>query len=110
MPETGIVRITDTLQCIPKAFAFPKTTTEYCLQLKIGDIIKIMKDLLKTLTFLSYGHATKHLINNIDHILQKITAKPHINISLLPPMLPESQNENLQPAEITIIPAPALRV
>ena len=28
MPATGIVRITDTLQYIPKGFAFPKTTAE----------------------------------------------------------------------------------
>ena len=28
MPATGIVRITYILQYIPKAFAFPKTTTE----------------------------------------------------------------------------------
>ena len=39
MPTTGVVRITDTLQYIPKAFSFPKTTTEDYLQHDIGDII-----------------------------------------------------------------------
>ena len=32
MPATGIVRITDTLQYILKAFAFPKTTAKDYLQ------------------------------------------------------------------------------
>ena len=32
MPTTDIVRITDTLQYIPKAFVLPETTTEYYLQ------------------------------------------------------------------------------
>ena len=36
---TGIVRITDTLQYILKAFYFPKTTIENYLQQAIGDII-----------------------------------------------------------------------
>ena len=49
MPATGIVRITDTLQYIPKAFSFPKTTTEDDLKQAIGDIITIIKDLPKTL-------------------------------------------------------------
>ena len=39
MPKTGIVLITDTLQYIPKAFDFPKTTTEYDLQHAIVYII-----------------------------------------------------------------------
>ena len=54
IPATGIVRITDTLQYIPKAFVFPKTTTEDYLQQAIGDIIAIMKNPPKTLPFLSY--------------------------------------------------------
>ena len=36
MPSNCIVRITDTLQYIPKAFYFPKTTTEDYLQQLIG--------------------------------------------------------------------------
>ena len=59
MPATGIVIITDTLQYIPKEFAFPKTTTEDYLQQAIGDVISIMKYPSKTLLFLSYGNATK---------------------------------------------------
>ena len=39
MPATEIVRIIDTLQYIPKTFAFPKTATEDYLQQAIGDII-----------------------------------------------------------------------
>ena len=42
MPATGIVCITDTLQYVPKAFAFPKTTTEYYLQYVIGDVMAII--------------------------------------------------------------------
>ena len=39
MPATCIVIIIDTLQYIPKAFAFPKTTTKDYLQQAIGEII-----------------------------------------------------------------------
>ena len=108
--ETSIVRITYTLQYIPKAFTVTKTTTEDYLQQAIGDIISIMKKKLKTLPFLSYGDATKYAIHKIAYILQRITYQPHIQILLLPPMLPQSQNENLQPPKITIIPAPYPRV
>ena len=65
MPTTGIVRVTDTLQYIPKAFAFPKTTTEDYLQQSIRDILVIPKDPHKTLPCLSYGDATKNAINQI---------------------------------------------
>ena len=44
MPTTGIVRITDKLQYIPKVFAFLKTTTEGYLQKSVGDIIEFMID------------------------------------------------------------------
>ena len=59
MHETGIVRITDTLQYTPKAFSFPKTTTEDYLQQEIGDIIAVMKDPLKIIPFSLNGDATK---------------------------------------------------
>ena len=52
MPVTGIERITDTLQYIPKAFAFPKSTAEDYLQRAIGDIIAIMNNPPKTPPFL----------------------------------------------------------
>ena len=71
MPATGIIRITHTLQYIPKAFAFPKTTTENYLHQAIGDIISIMKDTMKILPLLSYGDATTKSINNISKILQR---------------------------------------
>ena len=52
----------------------------------------------------------KNAINKIAHIFQRITSQPHIQILPLPPMLPQSQNENLQPPEITSTPAPDPRV
>ena len=60
MPATGIVRITDSLQYIPKEFSFPKTTTEYYLQQEIEDIIVIIRDPPNNIPFLSYGDATKN--------------------------------------------------
>ena len=68
MSATGIVRITDTLQYIPKAFVFPKTTTEDYLQQAIGDTIAIVEDPPKKPPFLSYDDATKNVINNISNI------------------------------------------
>ena len=59
MPATGIVEITDILEYIPKAFAFPKTSIEDYLQQSIGDMILIMKDPPKTITFLYYVYAKK---------------------------------------------------
>ena len=110
MPTTSIVRITYTLQYIPKAFAFPKTPTEHYLQQAIGDIIAIMKDPPKTLTFLSYGDATKNAINQISHILHRSTPQPHLQILPLPPLLPQTQSENIQLQNIPNIPVPAPRV
>ena len=72
MPTTGIVRITDTLQYIPKTFTFPKTTTEDYLQQAIGDIIATMKNPPKTLLFLLYGDATKNCYqSDFPHLAQK---------------------------------------
>ena len=88
MPETVILRITDTLQYILKAFSFPKTPKEDYFQQAIGDIIEMMKDPPKTLPFLSYGDATKKSINHIAHILQRRTAQTRIKILPLLPMLP----------------------
>ena len=110
MPATVIVRITDTLQYTPKAFAFPKKPTEDDLRQEIGDIIAMMKNPPKTLTFWSYGDATKNAINQIAHILQRITDQPRIKNLLLPPMLQQSQNYFFQQPEITSIPEPTLTV
>ena len=110
MPATGILIITDILQYIPKAFAFTNTTTEYYLQQEIGDIIEILRDPPKTLLLLSYGDATKNMINHIAHILQRSTAQPRLQILPFPPMLPQSQYKNLLPTKITSTPTPALRV
>ena len=107
MPTTGIVRITDTLQYIPKAFDFPKTTTEEYLQQAIVYIIEMMKKPPKTLTFLSCGDATKNAINQIAHILHRSTSKPRLQILPLPPLLPQAQSENIQLQNIPSIPVPS---
>ena len=57
MPATSIVRITDTLQYTPKAFASPNT--EDFLQQAIRDIIAITKKPPNTLPFFSFGDTTK---------------------------------------------------
>ena len=44
MPATGILRIINTLQYIPKAFSFPKKPQDVILQQAIEDIIAIMKN------------------------------------------------------------------
>ena len=80
MPATGIVRITDTLQCIPKAFAFPKTTTEDYLQKSIGDIIAIMIDPKRHFLFFPML-MQKNAINYISQILQISTAQTRIPIT-----------------------------
>ena len=110
MPATGIVRITDTLQYIPKTFALPTTTTEEHLQLAIGDIITITKDPPITLPLLSYGDATKNAINNIAQILQRSTSQPHLQNLPVPPLLTQTQSENLQLQNIPSIPVPSPRV
>ena len=53
----------------PKRF-FSKTINEDDLQQAIGEILAIIQDPMKTLPFLSYGDATKNLINQIAYILQ----------------------------------------
>ena len=69
MTATYIVIINDTLQYIPKAFAFPRTSIEDYLKQSIGDIIEILKYPLKTLPFLSYGDAKNILTDQIAQIL-----------------------------------------
>ena len=64
-----------------------------------------MIDPPKTLPLLSYGDVTKNTINQISHTFQRSTDQPRINFLPLPPILPQSQNENLQPPEINSIPA-----
>ena len=69
MTATDILIINDTLQYIPKAFAFPRTAIEDYLKQSIGDIIKILKYPLKTLLFLFYGDAKNILTDQIAQIL-----------------------------------------
>ena len=94
MPTTGILLITDTIKYIPKVFYFQKTTTEDYLQQTIGDIIEIIQDPPKTLTFLSCKYETENEINNINHILQQSTTQPHLKILLLNPMLLQIHNQD----------------
>ena len=110
MPAADIAIITYTLKYISKEFSFPKTITEDYLQQAIGDTISIMRDPQKKLNLLSYGDARKNGINQISHIFQRSTAQTRIKFLPLPSILPQSQNENLQPPEITSIPAPDPRV
>ena len=65
MSETGIVNITDKLKYIPKEFALPKTTNEDYLQQAVSVILTIVQDILKTLTFLSYGNVMQSAISHI---------------------------------------------
>ena len=78
MPTTGIVRIADTLQYIPKTFAFPKTATEDYLQQAIRDIIAIKKNPPKTLPLFLYGDVTKNAVNQIAQILHRSTSQPQL--------------------------------
>ena len=69
-----------------------------------------MKCHLKTLPFLSYRYASKTVIDQISQNLHRSTVQPHLQILPLPPMLPQSQNQNLSPRQITSTPAPDTRV
>ena len=92
MPVTGIVLITDIFQYIPKAFYFPKTTTEDYLQQEIGDIISIMKDPPKTLPFLYYGDAkTKKKSIRLPASAKKHIPAPFANSSITPNAPTESK-------------------
>ena len=59
---------------------------------------------------MSYGYATKNAINQISHILQRSTYQPRLKFLTLPPMLPHTQNENIQHQKIISTEAPAPRV
>ena len=109
IPTTGIVHITDTLQYIPNSFDFPNTTTEYYLQQAIGYIISIIQD--PWINFLYWPTGIKNnLINHIVRLLQKSTDRSHLQILSLPPMVPQSQKQDLSPPNITNTPAPYPRL
>ena len=80
MPVTVILRITYTLQYIPKEFAFLTTTTKDYLQQAIGDTISIMKEPPNKLLLFYYLDATKNAINHIAHILHRSTSQPRLQI------------------------------
>ena len=80
------------------------------MQQAIRDIIAIMKEPLRTFSFFSYGDATKNAFNHISLILQRSTSQPRLQIFPLPPMLPQSQNANIQHQKTISTPAPSLRV
>ena len=110
MPTTGIVIITDTFEYFPKEFYFPKTTTKIIYSRPLETQLQLRKTPPKKITLLSYGYATKNAINQIFHILHRNTYQPHLQILPLPPMLPQTQSENLQLQNIPSIPVPALMV
>ena len=109
-PATNISRITDTLQYIPKTFAFPTTTTEDYLQQAIRDIIAITKDPRRHLIYCLMAMQQKNAINQIDHIFHRSISQPRLKNLPLPPLLPQNQSENLQLKNIPSIPVPALRL
>ena len=84
MPETGIVRITDTLKYISKAFAFSKTNTEDDLRQTIGDIIEIMKDPPKQFLFFPYGDATKTKSTRLPTFCEEAQLRPACKIYCYP--------------------------
>ena len=98
------------LKVYSKEFSSPKTTSEDYLQQSIWDTILILKDPPKTLTFVSYGYATKNAINKISHISQISTSHPCLQIVSLSLMLPPIQNENIQHQNTISTTAPTLRV
>ena len=65
-----------------------------------------MKYSPKTLLLFSYWYATKDVINKISHILQQSTYHPRLQILPLPPILPQSQNQNILSPKITSTSAP----
>ena len=66
-----------------------------------------MKDPPKTLPFFYYGYATKNVINQIAQILHRSTSQPCLQILTLPPLLPQTQSENIQLQNTPIIPVPS---
>ena len=88
MPDTGLVRYTDNLQFIPDTFKSPKTTAEDYLRQSIGDILALLQEPHKTLTFLAYGNDTKNAITKIAHLLQRSVTQPRLPIIPLTPLGP----------------------
>ena len=91
MHETGIVRITDTLKYTPKAFAFPKTTTEGYPQQAIVDIISIMKYPLKTITSCPMVLQQKIQSNRLTIFTKKHNLAPHKKFTVAPNTTTESE-------------------
>ena len=52
----------------------------------------------------------QNVINHIAHIMHRITSQSRLKILPLPPMLPQTQSENLELQNIPSIPVPAPRV
>ena len=64
----------------------------------------------KEIWFIGLWVFNKNSINQISHILQRSTSQPLLQNLPLPPMLSQSQNQNLLPPNIPKIPVPAPRV
>ena len=101
MPETGKVRITDTLQYIPKSFAFPKITTEEYRKQAIRDNIEIMKDPPKTPTFFPMVMQKKSNQSDCSNFAKKHISVPHKHFTVTPNATTDSEwkyptNKNCQ--------------
>ena len=90
IPATGSFRYTDTLQFIPSTFKFPETTAEEYLRQSVGDILALLQDPPKTLTFLAYGNDTKNAITKIAHLLQQSVTQPQLPLIPMTPLGPRT--------------------
>ena len=80
-----IVRIKNTSQYIPKAFAFPKTTTEDYLKQAIGEIISTIRDSPEdTYVFVLWWCNKKYNQSDYSHFVKKKISAPHINFTATP--------------------------
>ena len=91
MPATGSVRYTYTLQFIPYNFKFPETTAEDYLRQSVGDILTLLQDPPKTLTFLACGDDTKNAITKIAHLLQRSVTQPQLPLVPVTPLGPRTK-------------------
>ena len=111
MPSTGSVRYTYTLQFIPSTFKFPETTAEDYLRQSVGDILALLQDTPKTLTFLAYGDDTKNAITKIAHLLQRSVTQPRLPLITETPLGPRTTQPVSELLRLpTVLPSPvALR-
>ena len=69
MPTTSSLHNVYTLAFFPAAIPFPKTETEYYLQLSVGDISAILSKPITQLPLLTYGDTTTSPVESIASLL-----------------------------------------